>query len=203
MNRKAKALEFIDSDYNVTITGRHLEVTDSMKEYAMEKIAKIERFMDRLIDINIIMDIQKLDHIVEIIMKAGNLKVTSQATSSDMYASLDKAFARLSAQLRRYKSKLQDHHAKGHAILNMMVDVFQKPDEEFLDDEDHYQPPKNIPHITQKETLPLKTLTVDEAIMKMELSNDHFMLFKNEEDHKLKVIYRREDGNYGIIEPNC
>lgn len=206
MNRKAKASEFVDSDYEIKITGRHIEITDSMKDYAMDKMARVERLMNRIIDVNIIMDTQKLDHTVEIIIKAGNLKVTSQASSTDMYASIDKAFAKLEAQLRRYKSKLQDHHAKGHSVLDMSVDVFQKPNEsdaysneeseDFVDDEDTF-----VPHVIAQDSMQLKTLTFDEAIMKMELSNEHFMVFKNETDHKLKVIYRREDGNYGIVEP--
>jgi putative sigma-54 modulation protein len=160
--------------------------------------------MNRIIEVNVIMDIQKLDHFVELIMKAGNLKITSQASSTDMYASIDKAVARLEAQLRRYKSKLQDHHAKGHAVLNMKVDVIQKPeeDDDFNEEESGDGKALQFPKVINQESIPLKTLTQDEAVMKMELSNDNFMLFKNEVDHKLKVIYRKKDGNYGIIEPN-
>ncbi len=209
MNRKAKALEFTDAGYNVQITGRHVEITDSMKDYAIEKISKIERFMNRIIDVNVIMDIQRMDHRVEIIVKAGNVKITSQASTTDMYASIDKAVAKLEAQIHRYKSKIQDHHAKGHAILDMTVNVFGRPqeaEEDFdLEEETDGQPLDRFkPHqIVKQETLPLKTLTYDEAIMKMELSGDMFLIFKDEVDQKLKVIYRREDENYGIIEPNC
>lgn len=206
MNQKAKASEFADSGYEVKITGRHVEVSDSMKAYALEKLAKIERFMDRIIDVSIIMDIQKVMHEVEIILKVGRLKITSKASSTDMYASIDKAIAKLEAQVLRYKSKIQDHHAKGHAILNMTVDVMEKPFEEDFDVEDveaAENPVLSVHRVVKQDTLPLKTLTFDEAVMKMELSDDAFMLFKNEADQRLKVIYRRKDDNYGIIEPNC
>lgn len=207
MNRKAKALEFIDSDYDIKITGRNIDVTDSMKDYAIEKIAKIERILNRIIEVNVLMDVQKLEQHVEIIMRAGNLKIASQASSTDMYASIDKAVAKLEAQVRRYKSKVQDHHAKGHAVLNMMVDVIEKPEEEFdfetADSIDSLNGTNGAPRIIKQDSIPLKTLTQDEAVMKMELSGDAFMLFKNEVDLRLKVIYRRADGNYGIIEPDC
>lgn len=209
MNRKAKALEFVEAGYDIKITGRHVEVTDSMKDYAMDKISKIDRFMNRIIDVNVIMDIQKLDHRVEIILMAGNFKIRSLATCTDMYASIDKAVHKLEAQLRRYKSKLQDHHAKGHAVLDMTVNVVEPKAEDWeLELEDEYLngtvPSPTVYHeIISQETRPLKTLTYDEAIMKMELSGDAFMIFKNEVDQKLKVIYRRKDGNYGIIEPSC
>jgi putative sigma-54 modulation protein len=207
MNRKAKALEFIDAAYNIQITGRHIEITDSMKDYAIDKISKIERFMNRIIDVNVIMDIQKLEHRVEIILKAGNIKITSKASSTDMYISIDQAVDKLEAQILRYKSKLQDHHAKDHAILNMTVNVLSPQeieedlgiDEEITEDFNRFKPHR----LVKQETRPLKTLTYDEAIMKMELSGDMFMIFKNEADQKLKVIYRRKDENYGIIEPCC
>lgn len=212
MNRKAKALEFKDEGYNIQITGRNVQVTDAMKDYAMEKVSKIERFSPRLIDANVIMDIQKLSHRVEIILKFDHTKITSQAVSQDMYASIDKAVHKLEAQLRRYKAKLQDHHAKKHNVESMNVNVFKSPifeeeeEAEFEgmvgEGEDNSQP--YAPHeIVKRETSPLKILTYDEAIMKMELSGDQFMIFRNEADQKLKVIYRRNDGNYGVIEPEA
>lgn len=209
MNRKDKALEFVDVAYNIQITGRHVQITESMKDYAIEKISKIERFMNRIIDVNVIMDIQKLDHRVEIILKAGNIKISSKASTTDMYVSIDQAVHKLETQILRYKSKLQDHHAKGHAVLNMAVNVLtpQEIEEDLSFDEElgkdldfnRFKPHR----VVKQETRPLKILTYDEAVMKMELSGDMFMIFKNEADQKLKIIYRRKDENYGVIEPSC
>lgn len=209
MNRKTKALEFTDTAWDIQVTGRNVDITDPMKNYAIEKVSKIERFMDRIIDVNVIMDIQKLQHRVEIILKAGNLKITSHAVTTDMYVSIDQAVDKLEAQILRYKSKIQDHHAKGHAELNMPVNVISAAEiEEDLDlDEgiiDKQELNRFKPHrVIKQEMRPLKTLTYDEAVMKMELSGDMFLVFKNEADQKLKVIYRRKDDNYGIIEPSC
>lgn len=209
MNRKAKALEFVDAGFNIQITGRHVEVTDSMKAYAMEKISKIERFSNRIIDVNVVMDIQKIEHRVEITMKIGNIFITSQVGTPDMYASIDKAVAKIEAQLRRYKTKIQNHHVKGRSEVDMIVNIISPPapvNEENLEDE--INQPEYLesyePHtIVKQETMSLKTLTYDEAVMKMELSNAPFLVFKNEVDQKLKIIYRRPDGNYGMIEPTC
>ncbi len=203
MNRKEKALEFANENWDIKITGRHVEVTDSMKDYAMEKISKVEKFINRIIDVNVIMDIQKLDHRVEIILTFGSMKIKSAASSTDMYASIDKAVDKLAAQLRRYKSKIQDHHAKGLSFIDMNVNVLKRPTEEEIEfDEADILDNRFHPHaMIKQKTLPLKTLTYDEAVMKMELSGDAFLVFKSEKDQKLKVIYRRKDGNYGIIEP--
>lgn len=206
MNRKAKALEFVDAGYDIQITGRHVAVTEPMKDYAMEKVSKLDRFVNRIIDVNVIMDIQKLDHRVEIILKVGGMKIVSRATTTDMYVSIDQAVDKLEAQILRYKSKIQDYHAKGRAAEEMNVNVVS-PGEiaEDLDlDQEDSALARFKPHtVVKQETRPLKTLTYEEAVMKMELSHDPFMIFKNEVDQKLNVIYRRKDDNYGIIEPSC
>jgi putative sigma-54 modulation protein len=206
MNRKAKALEFVNAGWDIKVTGRHIEVTDSMKDYAMEKVSKIERFINRIIDVSVIMDIQKLQHRVDIVLKVGHFKITSQAISNDMYISIDQAVDKLEAQLRRYKSKIQDHHAKQHALIDMKVNVIRPSEIDELEF-DETLPDETVsfkPHtIIEQKTLPLKTLTFDEAVVKMELSNDNFLLFKNEATQRLNVIYRCDNGNYGVIEPTC
>jgi putative sigma-54 modulation protein len=215
MNRKAKALEFIDEDYKIQVTGRHIQITDAMKDYAIEKISKIERFMNRIIDVNVIMDIQKLDHRVEIILKAGNLKVTSQATTTDMYASIDKAAERLQTRLLRFKTRIQDHHAKKLSEVDIVVNVIRRPenDEEDFDDvelNDSFSQELNGNNqnvnshsIVEQKSLSLKTLNQEEALMKMELSRDAFLIYRNEENQKINVIYRLRNGDYGVIEPEC
>jgi len=198
MNRKEKALEFANQTWDIRITGRHIDVTEPMKEYALEKISKIEKFIDKLINVSIVMEAQKLDHHVYIVLKFGGMKITSSASCTDMYASIDKAIHKLEAQLRRYKSKIQDHHIRHHSPVDMNVNIL-KLDE---DNSDNQETQEFQPHtILKQKTLPLKTLTYDEAVMKMELSNDGFLVFMNEADKKINVIYRRKDENYGVIEP--
>lgn len=208
MSRKEKAQEFAGEEYDIQVTGRNVAVTDAMKSYALDKVSKIERFTDRIIEAVVIMDIQKLDHKVEIIFKAGATRITSHAISQDMYLSIDEAVKKLVSQIRRYKSKLNDYHARDVVSEEMNVNVFRAPeviDEYDIDVErkEASEESYRIPEITSKEKLSLKTLTNDEAIMKMELSNYNFMLFRSEVDNKLKVIYRRNDGHYGIIEPEA
>jgi putative sigma-54 modulation protein len=212
MSRKSKAAEFIGEEYSITVTGRNVLVTDAMKDYALEKISKIEKFSNRIIDIAVIMDVQKLEHRVDVIIKIDHTKIRSSASSTDMYASIDKAADRIQTQLRRYKQRLNEHHAKGLNVVDMSVNVYKAPTEEELislneeiqDETDRRLIDQYRPHeVVKKETLPLKILTLDEAIMKMELSQDIFMIYRSEDDRKLKIIYRRSDGHYGIIAPEA
>ena len=137
MNQKAKAAEFVQEGYgfNVTVTGRNVQVTDAMKAYAMEKIAKIERFSTRIIDLVMTMDIQKLDHRVDIMIKLNDILIKSHAVSENMYASIDLAIDKIQSQIRRYKRRLQDHQAKPHSeAIEMTVNVLRPNVEQYLVD---------------------------------------------------------------------
>lgn len=205
---KQRSAEF-DQGYNVTVTGRHVHVTDAMKAYAEEKLSKLERIGNRIIDITVTMDIQKLDHRVEIIMKYGHTMIVSTGSSTDMYASIDIAVDKLSTQLRKYKQRLKNHHAKEHPIVEIPVTIYS-PDQideheinQEIEEENHKKLEATFnPHkIVRSESQPLKILTDDEAIMKMELSGVQCLVYRAEETRKLKVIYRLHDGNYGVIQP--
>lgn len=208
---KSKVVQNVEG-YNISISGRHLQVTESMKDYAMDKLSKIERFSPRLIDIVVTMDIQKLEHRVDIVLRFDNIKIKSHAALTDMYASIDAAVDKLQNQIRRYKNKIQDHHAKGLKVVDMNVNVVQPHLKDAVNDvnmeieeeNDKHMIESYRPHlVVDHESLPLKILSIDEAIMKMELSQDAFLIYKDEAERKLKVIYRRNDGNYGVIEPEA
>lgn len=210
MSRKSKAAEFVDQAYNISVTGRNVMVTEAMKDYAIEKISKIERFSHRIIDVVVTMDVQKLEHRVDIVLKVNNVKIKSQASSDDMYASIDKAAHKLESQLLRYNERLHEHHAPRVSDIDMNVNVLRSASEEELLDVnadieeesrrrllDKYRPHK----IVSRETCPLKILSDGEAIVKMEQSNGaNFLIYRCEEDRCLKVIYRRNDNDFGVVE---
>lgn len=210
MSRKSKALEFASDVYDIQVTGRHVSVTQAMKDYALEKVSKLDKFSDRIIEANVIMDIQKLDHKVEIILKVNNFRIVSNASTTDMYASIDIAVDKMERQLLKYKEKLNNHQTKGVPEIDMTVNVIRPHLSDEVDEVNHEIDEENTkrmvksyaPHqLVAKETMPLKVLNLDEAIMKLELSQEVFLIFLCEEDKELKVMYRRKDGNYGLIEP--
>lgn len=208
--KREKAEQFANETYQIHVTGRNVLVTDAMKDYAIEKVAKIERFSDRIIDVQITMDIQKLEHRVDILMKVGHTLIRSHGVGNDMYGCIDRAVHKLERQLKRYKRRIQDHAARPLEMIDMRVNVYRAPEElevEEVNDAIIEETNKKIeeelkPHeIVAEDTMPLKVLTADEAIMKMELSGDSFLLYRDEASRKLKLIYRRKDGNFGLVHP--
>jgi putative sigma-54 modulation protein len=193
--------------YSIDILGRNIEVTETMRVYIWNKISKIERFHNHIMYVQITLELQNLEHFCTIVLKFNHFKIKVQSSSTDMYASIDEAIHRLQSILARYKSRIQDHHKKALSAIDMEVNVLRRPYDELADINAQIEAENskseitvyNPPKVIGKETKPLKILTLDEAIMKIELSGDQFLTFRGEEDNKLKVIYRRKDGNYGLI----
>ncbi|MES2345411.1 MAG: ribosome-associated translation inhibitor RaiA [Chlamydiota bacterium] len=203
---KAKFKEEEALGYNISIVGRNVLVTEAMKNYAWDKLTKVERLHTHIMDLHMTLDIQKMEHVCVIVAKFDHFKVKVQASSNDMYPSIDKAIDRLQMKLRRWKERIQEHTKKKLTVVDMKVNVLERPYNELeeynaeIEAANKIQANLTLPKILGTEVRVLKTLTSGEAVMKMDLSADNFLIFRNEVDHKLNVIYRRSDGNYGIIQ---
>jgi len=197
-----------DDDLKLTFIGRHLHVTDALKIHIMDRMRRVERITPQVIDVTIYLEVEKNVHRVEILYKFSHFKVVTKGAADDMYQAFHLAVMRLRRKLSKWKTRIQDHHAKNLAQAELSVNVLDRAkedldeinddieEENFLHVEQELQPAKIVKHKKRS----LKTLTTDEAIMKMELTDDHFMVYRSEEDQKIKVIYVRRDKTVGVIE---
>ena len=203
-----KADKFANEGYTIYVVGKHLQITDAIRNYVFEKLSKVERVADQIIDVTVTLDTQKLEHSCSILMNFIHFHVKVKASTDNMYSAIDKASDRLITLIRRYKTKLQSHRAKDVSTIDIHVNVIQPLNDELKIVNDEIEAANAIEkegqytlhQIVAKETMPLKTLTQDEAVMKMEITGDPFLIYRSEEDQKLKVIYRREDLNYGLVQ---
>lgn len=187
--------------------GRNVVITDHIKDYVMEKLSKIERFHPRILDLHVTLEVQKLMHTVSLLLKLDHVRIKVAATTSDMYASIDRAVRRLQEKVWRWKDQIQAHQQQSRSVVDLEENVLRRPfsllentdlsieEEATRSREEVYQ----FPQVVGSEVRSMKDLTVEEAVMKMELSEDEFMPFRALEDRKVNIIYRRPDGNYGLI----
>ncbi len=194
--------------YDISIVGKNLEVTDAIWNYVFSKLGKIEHFADHIIDIVVTLYSQKLEYSCSMLMNFNHFHIKVTADTDNLYSSIDKASDRMIKLVLRYKSKLQSTRDKHLSTVDIHVNVI-KPLEDNLaaindeilaenahEEEDRYK----LHEIVAKETVSIKTLTEGEAVMKMELSEEPFLLYRSEEDQKMKMIYRRGDDNYSLIQ---
>ncbi len=185
---------------NVTITGRHMEMTEALKAYIESGLKKVKAHFDKVIDVDVVLDVEKHRHIAEVNLHANGVRIHSREASSDMYASVDAVMAKLEKQIRKYKGRINKHQPRsgredlsyGHAII-----AFQPSNGDGDGDADVEQ----VHHIVQREKLPMKPMTVEEAVMQLELLDEPFLVFSNADTSQVNVVYSRNDNTYGLIEP--
>jgi len=200
---------FDEGEYTISVIGKNIEITKPIRDYIEDKIAKVEKITNHIIEVDVRLDVQKLNHSVDIILKFSHFKVKVGAITENMYSAIDKAFERLATKMLKWKSRIQDHHARGVSVTEMEINVLEHArdeieqiNEEIADaNNEQLEQQYSLPTVVKKKKRSMKNLTLDEAVMKMELSDDHFMVYRSEEEQSLKVIYRRRDGSYGIISP--
>jgi putative sigma-54 modulation protein len=203
-----KTNKFANEGYTVNIVGKHIEVTDAIRSYVWEKLSRIERIADRIIEIQATLDSQKLEQTCSIVMDFSHFVVKVQANRPNMYEAIDKAVDRLKHLLSKYKEKMKSYRNKDLTTVDIHVNVIEasKDDLKAINDDIEAENARKreerleLHRVVAKETIPLKMLTQGEAVMKMEITGDPFLIYKSEEDQKLKVIYRRADGNYNLVQ---
>lgn len=175
----------------LSIRGRQISLTDSIRKYAEEKIIKLEKFNDSIIKIDVTLSAGRLKtgnaHVAEILIYLSGSTLKARATEQDLYVAIDRAIDSIEPQLKRHKdkntrAKVQDDTAKKFYSLNN--------DEDFETDE------KKL----VKVYLPIKPMDVSEAILQLEKLEKVFFAFINIETEKMAVVYKRKDGDYGFIE---
>ena len=205
----AREFPTTEEGFPITVVGRHVEVTEAIKQYAREKVAKMKKYSHQILEATVTLDIQKLEHRVAIVLKVGHTLIKVAKGSENMYASIDMAIEKLEHKLYRYRSRLKYHHAEPLSTIDMNVNVIEAENidplddvnDEILDENQRRAEEALQPHqVVGRETHPLHTLRVEEAVMKLDLSGDHFLIFRDEKDQKLKVLHGREDGDYNLIE---
>ncbi len=174
----------------VNITFRHLDSTEALKSHARDKIEHIQRYIDRPSEAHVVLAVENLEHKADINLKAGPFLLRGRAKSGDMYASIDAAAEKIERQLKKHKEKLNNHkvveRANGHRAVDVRHEVFE---------------PKTPSHrVVKSDTFQAKPMSLDQAVLQLELLDSEFFVFQNAKDHAINVVYRRADGNLGLIE---
>jgi putative sigma-54 modulation protein len=183
---------------NLTVTGRHMEMTDALKSYVEGGLGKLRTHFDRVIDANVVLSVEKHRQIAEINLNANGIRIHGQESSSDMYASVDAVLAKLDKQIRKYKDRINRHQPR----TTKEARSYQYEVIEMLPEAELAAEAGETRHrVVTREKLPTKPMSIDEAAMQLELVDDNFLVFLNADTQQLNVIHSRDDGTYVVIEP--
>ena len=173
----------------ISVTLRHVESNDDLKRYAEEKISRIKKFFDRGVQADIVLAVEKKRFIAEVNLTADGIKLNSKGTSSEnLFTAIDLVTDKLLNQASRYKSKLKKKKGAPEVTIRHNIISFENGTEA----QSH--------KVIHTERYFVKSMTVEEAAMQLDLIKKDFLVFTNARSNRVNVLYQRRDGNYGLIE---
>jgi len=169
----------------ILLTGRNLEVTEALRHYAEEKVGRLQKYVEKITSAHIVLSVQKYHQIAEVTLRVRDLTIRGEESSEDLYSSIDLVVEKLERQLQKYKGKLVSQGSRSG----------RTPGPEALPGED------DRPQVVKTKRFAIKPMSLDEAILQMDLLGHTFYVFRNAHSDEINVLYRRREGNYGLIEP--
>ncbi len=168
---------------DVLVRGKNVEITDALKDYVTKKMAKMAKLVNHhAVTAHVVLSVEKGRQIVEVTVPLEGYLLRAEEDNADMYASIDLVVDKLDRQYRKYKTRERKklvHETNVHKSTE----------------------PTELPNVVRRKTFPVKPMTLDEALMQMDLLGHDFFAFTNAETDSINVLYRRHDGDYGLLEP--
>ena len=173
---------------NITLRGDKIKITDAMKDYAEEKLEKLNKYLDNSENVkaNVVAKVQNYKQKVEVTIPLKNFILRAEEVQDDFYAAIDTVVDKIERQIRKNKTKLQSKKVKEYKEI---VFDYIENNEDLEEDV-----------IVKRKKIDVKPMSEEEAIIQMELLGHQFYLFKDAETLTPSVVYKRNDGQYGIIE---
>ncbi|MCX8021896.1 MAG: ribosome-associated translation inhibitor RaiA [Syntrophorhabdaceae bacterium] len=167
---------------DITISFRHIETDDAIKKYVEEKIARLQKFVESPLDVHVVLSLErKYRHRIDVMFSLNGVVINAHEVMDDMRAAVDSIIDKLERRLIRYRDRLKKYReGRGKKSIPDISETGSK--------------------IIVTKTIRAKPMDPEEATMQLEASGDNFIIFSNTDRGNICVVYKRKDGNYGLIE---
>lgn len=169
---------------NVIVNGRHLEITPALKSYSEEKIGKFEKYISNITEAVVTLSVEKYRHKAEVLLKVNGVLIQAEGTTGEVYSAIDQVVEKLDKQIKKYKEKHHDYRKGEKKASEAAPEGMEEKG-----------------RLIKHKRFDMKPMSSEEAVNQMELLDKDFFIFANEVTGGINVVYRRNDGNYGLIEP--
>ena len=175
----------------VTIVAKNLEVTPALKEMVEKKISKLDKYFEPNVEAKATLSVQKNRQIFEVTIPFNGVILRREEATDDMYKSIDIVEEKLQRQIRKQKTKLARKNSGGSLRYPDFLASEVKDEAEG----------ENAPKVVKTKNFGVKPMSQDEAVLQMEMLGHSFFVYEDADSNNISVLYKRNDGNYGLIEP--
>jgi putative sigma-54 modulation protein len=172
---------------SINVRGKNLDITPALKEYVEKRVKKVTKYFERTGDISVVLRVEKGRHQVEVTVPVDGILLRGEESTADMYASIDQVMDKIEKQIEKHKTKLEKRF-RGNGFRADVASSVAVPDVE-----------EGI--LVRSKRFAVKPMDSEEAILQMNLLNHDFFMFLNIESGQVNLVYRRKDGQYGLLEP--
>ncbi|HEV8336040.1 MAG TPA: ribosome-associated translation inhibitor RaiA [Candidatus Polarisedimenticolia bacterium] len=175
----------------IHMTGRQIEVTQALKQAAEARLSRLEKYLDGGSEAHVILTVEKRRHRVEIVVHDRHATLSAVGETKDMYTSLSLVGDRLERQAKKHREKIKGERKRDGKRTSPRR--LQTPAPESADG----------PQVIRVSVRPVKPMSIEEALLQVRGTEKEFLVFRNASSRQISVLYRRKDGNYGLIEPEA
>ena len=173
-----------------SVTFKNLDPSENLKSYVSDKLDRFDKYLDNPAEANVVLTVEKFRHIAEIHITGDRLKINGKEETNDMYSAIDMVLDKLEKQIKKNKQKIRQRGGAKVRVADIIT-------------EDEIDPDTETARQVRVRNIEYKPMDVEEAVMQLDLlENESFLVFTNARTDKINVIYHRNDGHYGLIQPS-
>ena len=172
-----------------SVTFKNLDPSDTLKSYVADKLNRFDRLLDNPAEANVVLSVEKFRHIAEINIAGDRLTINGKEETVDMYSAIDMALDKLEKQIKKNKQKIREYRSGSKGRSKRIPEDIESPDIETAGE-------------IRVRNIEYKPMDIEEAVMQMDLTSNNFLVFTNARNDQVNVLYRRKDGDYGLIQPS-
>ncbi|MGV3026323.1 ribosome hibernation-promoting factor, HPF/YfiA family [Clostridium thermobutyricum] len=171
----------------VTVMSKNIEITPALREVIEKKISKLDKYFEKEVDAKVTISVQKNRHIVEVTIPFSGIMLRAEEATEDMYKSIDMVEEKLVRQIRKQKTKLSRKYNQSLRFAEIATDLEEVEETKGK--------------IVRTKTFAVKPMNSEEAVLQMELLGHNFFVYQDTDTNNISVLYKRKDGNYGLLDP--
>lgn len=171
----------------VKVLGKNIEITEALENIVEKKLSRLDRYFKPDISAHVTLNVQKNTHIVEVTIPFNGIILRSEESNEDMYVSIDLVLDKIERQIRKQKTRMEKRTRGESLIYHLIPEMPANNDDE--------------PKIVKTKKFAMKPMSAEEAVLQMDLLGHNFFVYMDADTSDVNVVYKRKDGNYGLIEP--
>ena len=168
------------------ITFKNIDSSDALKDYASKKLSKIDKYIERPSDLHVVLSVERRRHQADMTLNADGVMINAVETTEDMYSAIDMVVDKLERQIKKHKEKVQGK--KGQAKV-------------YFEGTGAVAGEEGSPRIVHEKDYFVKPMSVEEAALQIDMTSKDFIIFQNTDSNQINLIYKRQDGDLGLVEP--